>query len=215
LVVVLLSLVAFGVANADIEFNGVLDVGVTITRIDSVTLGAPHMSFLTLDWGLNPPMDTYVFTGVQARPETVALYGSMNGFRVLKTLVRPDTSTWYPLCLVTYPAMVKFYGTGYGGVEESKSAVAPPPRLAVSPSVVTGRMTVRLQPVGTSRQVVEIRDAIGNVVRTLGCTTGTDGVATETWNREDEFGRLVPEGVYFCRYTASDVIEVRKVLVAR
>jgi flagellar hook assembly protein FlgD len=75
-------------------------------------------------------------------------------------------------------------------------------------------MTVRLQPVGNSRPVVEIHDAVGNVIRSLDCTAGTDGMATATWNREDEFGQLVPEGVYFCRYAAADVIAVRKVLVA-
>jgi hypothetical protein len=52
------------------------------------------------------------------------------------------------------------------------------------------------------------------LVRSLGCTAGADGAATATWNREDEFGRLVPEGVYFCRYAASDVIAVRKIIVA-
>jgi len=100
------------------------------------------------------------------------------------------------------------------GVEESKPSAERLPRLSVSPSVVTRQMTVRLQPVGTSRQVVEIYDAVGNVVRSLDCIAGTDGAATATWNREGEFGRLVPEGAYFCRYAAADVIAVRKVLVA-
>jgi hypothetical protein len=109
---------------------------------------------------------------------------------------------------------VMFYGAEEPGVEEPGLAAAPQPRLAVSPSVVTGQMTVRLQPVGTGRPAVEIYDAVGNVVRSLSCTAGADGVATATWNREDEFGRLVPEGVYFCRYAAANVIAVRKVLVA-
>jgi hypothetical protein len=110
--------------------------------------------------------------------------------------------------------LVKFYGTGYGGVEESKPSVDGLPRLTVSPSVVTGQMTVGLQPVGNSRPAVEIHDAAGNVVRSLDCTAGADGFATAIWSREDDCGRLVPEGVYFCRYAAADVIAVRKVLVA-
>jgi flagellar hook assembly protein FlgD len=75
-------------------------------------------------------------------------------------------------------------------------------------------MTVRLQPAGNGRQVVEIHDAAGNVIRTLSCAAGASGVATATWNREDDRGRLVPEGVYFCLYAGADVIAVRKVLVA-
>jgi len=109
------------------------------------------------------------------------------------------------------PPGVKFYDSRYGVIEESKPVVE---RLAVSPSVVTGQMAVRLQPVGTARPVVEIHDAVGNVVRSLDCTAGTSGAATATWNREDDHGRLVPEGVYFCRYAGADVIAVRKVLVA-
>jgi flagellar hook assembly protein FlgD len=61
--------------------------------------------------------------------------------------------------------------------------------------------------------VVEIHDAVGNVVRSLDCTAGADGVATATWNHEDDHGRLVPEGVYFCRYAAAGGAAVRKVLV--
>jgi len=63
--------------------------------------------------------------------------------------------------------------------------------------------------------VVEIHDAVGKLIRTLICAAGANGAATATWNREDEFGRFVPEGVYFCRYAASDAGAVRKVLVAR
>jgi flagellar hook assembly protein FlgD len=75
-------------------------------------------------------------------------------------------------------------------------------------------MAIRLQPVGNGRQVVEIHDAVGNVIRSLDCCAGTNGVATATWNREDDRGRLVPEGIYFCRYAGAGVVAVRKVLVA-
>jgi len=57
---------------------------------------------------------------------------------------------------------------------------------------VTGQMSVRLQPVGTSRPVVEIHDARGNVIRSLECVTVSGGAATATWNREDDRGHLVP-----------------------
>ena len=88
------------------------------------------------------------------------------------------------------------------------------PCLAVSPSVVTTQMMVRLQPVGSGRPVVEIHDVVGNVIRSLDCTAGTDGIATASWNREDDRGRLVPEGIYFCRYSAAGAVAVRKILVA-
>jgi hypothetical protein len=214
LLVVLFSLVAFGKANAEIEFGGVIDPKILIVLIDSVKLTSPDMFFLTPGWGSHPPFDSHGFTGVTAWPASVALHGILGPFPTHKIIVRPDTSTWYPLCLDVNPPMVKFYGTWDGGVEEAERVVQRQQCLTVSPSVVTGQMSVRLQPVGTGRPVVEIHDAAGNVIRSLDCTAGASGVATATWNREDDLGRPVPEGVYFCRYAGADVIAVRKVLVA-
>jgi hypothetical protein len=212
-VIVLCSLLTFGVANADIEFAGVIDLRLWVIQVDSVSLESPHMTILTPGWGEHPSPDTFVFAGVTAWPETLVLHGIVSSLPLHWTIVHPEPDRWYPIGFSLNPPYLWLYGTGYG-VEESRPLVAPTPRLAVSPSVVTGQMSVRLQPVGTGRPVVEIYDATGNVVRSLDCTAGTDDVATATWNREDDHGRLVPEGIYFCRYAASDVIAVRKVLVA-
>ena len=214
LAVVLISLVACGVANA-IEFHGVINPKTIVTRVDSVVLTTPDMTILTPGWGTHTPMDTFNFTGVTAWPASVIVHGTGGPFPFHQTIVRPDTVTWYSLGFGTNTPLVKFYGDWVqGGVEESRYVVERQQCLAVSPSVVTGQMTVRLQPVGAGRPVVEIHDAAGNVIRSLSCTAGASGFATATWNRKDDFGRLVPEGVYFCRYAASGAAAVRKVLVA-
>jgi hypothetical protein len=213
LAIVLFSLIAFGVANADIEFVGVLDPNSYVLVVDSVNLRKPDTTFFAPGWGSERPYDTFHFTGVTAWPETIVMNGTESSIPFHKVIVRPKPDTWYNLDFTTLPAKVKFYGTGYG-VVESKPAVELP-QLGVNPSVVTGQMTIRLQSVGTSRPVVEVYDATGNMIRSLDCTSGTDGAATATWNREDDHGCLVPEGVYFCRYAGADVIAVRKVLVAR
>jgi hypothetical protein len=210
---VMVSLFAFGVANADIEFGGVLDPRLYVLQVDSVSFTPPDTILLTPGWGTHPPSDTFHFTGVTVWPETLVLHGTAGPFPLHWPIVRPKPDTWYALGFSTAPPLLWLYGTGYG-VEESKPVVAPLPRLTVSPSVVSGELMVRLQPVGAGRPVVQIHDAVGNVVRSLDCTAEAGGVATATWNREDEFGRLVPEGVYFCRYAGADVIAVRKVLVA-
>ena len=212
LAVVLVSLFAFGLANAEIEFVGVLYPRTYVLEVDSVNLQTPDMTLFTPGWGSETPYDTFHFAGVTAWPETLVLHGIAGPFSIDRTVVRPKPDSWYDLNLSTAPPRVMFYGTGYG-VGESKP-VGERTQLAVSSSVVTGQMTVRLQHVGSGRQVVVIHDAVGNVVRSLDCIAGTDGPATATWNREDDRGRLVPEGVYFCRYAAADVIAVRKVLVA-
>jgi hypothetical protein len=212
LVVVLASLVTFSVANAEFSFHAVLDQMTTVTRIDSVRLTSPDMFFPTTGWGSQTPLDTQDFAGLTAWPLSIRLFGTMDGSPVSRSIYPPKTDTWYFVSLSLPSSRVMFWRDP--GVEESKPAAELQPRLVVSPSVVTGLMTVRLQPVSTSRPVVEIYDAAGNVVRSLSCTAGTDGAATAMWNREDEFGRLVPEGIYFCRYAAANVIAVRKVLVA-
>jgi len=209
LFVVLVSLVVFGVANAD--FDGVLDQGTTVTSIDSVVMLSPGRTFLTPGWGTTP-MDTWTFAGVPL-PGSITLHGTINSIPTHgPAIMNPIADTWYRVGMGVQAPFVEFTNVQVG-VEESKSAVGRVQCLAVSPSVVTGQMTVRLQPVGAGRPVVDIHDAAGNVIRSLSCTAGARGVATATWNRKDDFGRLVPEGVYFCRYAAGSVVAVRKVLV--
>jgi hypothetical protein len=210
LAVVLISLVAFGVANAD--FIGVITPGTVVTRVDSLKTTSPDVLFLTAGWGTHLPVDTFNFTGVSGSPATISMYGTAAGFPAQKVITHPLPDFEYRFGIGVVAPIVKFFGEI--GVEESKSLVEARQCLAVSPSVVTGQMTIRLQPIGAGKPVVEIHDAVGNVVRSLGCTAGASGVATATWNRRDDFGRLVPEGVYFCRYAASGAAAVRKVLVA-
>jgi hypothetical protein len=212
LVAILLSLVVFGVANAQIEFHGIFKPQPYLVEMDSVVLTSPNMTLLTPGWGTHPPLDTHHFSGVTAWPASITLCGSFNGDPKEIPIANPLPNIWYELPIgVVRPSVYFWEGAG---VEESNPVVEHRQCLAVSPSVVTGQMTIRLQPVEMSRPVVRIHDATGNVIRTLGCAAGTDGVATATWNREDGFGHLVPEGVYFCRYAAAGVVAVRKVLVA-
>ena len=138
---------------------------------------SPDMTFPTAGWGPHPPMDTFNFPGVSGSPATVTLHGTVN-FPISKLISHPLPDTWYPLCMGVVTSYVLFHGEI--GVEESTPAVERLQCLNVSPSVVTGQMTVRLQPVGTGRPVVEIHDAVGNVIRSLNCTAGANGAATAT-----------------------------------
>ena len=210
LFVVLVSLVAFGVAYAD--FDGVIDPLTTVTSIDSVVMTGPAMTFLTPGWG-STPMDTWSFAGVPL-PGSITLHGTINGIPTHgPAIMNPVADTWYRVGMGVQAPLVEFTNVQVG-IEEPKSAVGRLRRLDVSPTVVTEQMTIRLQSVGAGRPVVEIHDAAGNVVRSLDCTAEADGAATAKWNREDDFGRLMPEGVYFCRYAAAGLVAVRKVLVA-
>jgi hypothetical protein len=216
LAVVVMSLAAFGIGNALTPFSGVIDPNTTITNVDTAIMNVltETDTFLTPEWSATGSVpDTFKFPDLAAWPSKVTLIGTIMGMPNVSEFQAPQPDTWYRFQSGSPIApRVKFYSAPTG-LEESHPAPEPLQRLNVSPSVVTGQMTVRLQPVATGRPVVDIHDAVGNVIRSLTCTAGADGIAGATWNREDESGRLVPEGVYFCRYAASGTVAVRKVLV--
>ena len=146
-------------------------------------------------------------------PLQVELASDIDGLHMHQVFPAPASNVWYFFMPVPPPLpQVMFYGTT--GVEDSRTAIEARPRLDVSPSVVTAQMTVRLQLEGPGGQVVEVLDATGNLVRSLYCTAGPNGLATATWHCENGSGRLVPAGVYFFRHAASGAVAVRKVLVA-
>ncbi len=216
LVVVLVSLVAFGIGNAQTPFSGVINANTNLTVVDTAILRvlSDTNTYLTSGWmASGSQLDTFQFPDQAAWPSQVTLIGTVMGIPNTSVFPNPLPDTWYQFQSGTPSApLVKFISPA-SGLEESRSAFGPVQRLNVSPSVVTGQMTVRLQPVGTGRPRVVVHDAVGNVVRSRDCTIGADGIAGATWNREDESGRLVPEGIYFCRYATSDIVAVRKVLV--
>jgi hypothetical protein len=178
-----------------------------------VIAGQPD-TFVTIGWGADSVgLDTFDFPDLAAWPTAVMLRGRIDVVHTTFFFPAPASGVWYDFAPSQPPKpKVMFYGMT--GVEESRSAVEPESRLNVSPSVVTTQMTVRLQRPGPGRPVVEVFDAAGNLIRSLACTAGANGLATATWNREDGLGHIVPAGVYFCQYAASGAVAVRKVLVA-
>jgi len=216
LALVALSLAAFGVGNAETSFHGVVNPNGHQVWVDTVVVMVPPMrdTFSTIGWGSDSvAIDTFDFPNLAAWPLQIVLTSRIDGMRIQQVFPAPMNGVWYDMMPVPPPLpQVMFYGEV--GVEESRGAIELQPRLNVSPSVVTAQMTVSLQFAGPGRQVVEVLDAAGNLVRSLTSTAGRNGLAAATWHREDEFGRLVPGGVYFCRYAASGAVEVRKVLVA-
>jgi hypothetical protein len=216
LAVLVLSLAAFGVGNALTPFSGVIDPNTTITVVDTAILNVltETDTFLTTGWSATGTVpDTFPFPDLAAWPSKVTLIGTIMGRPNTSEFQAPQPDTWYRFSYGSPVAPFAKFISHATGLEESRSASEPLQRLNVSPSVVTGQMTVRLQPAATGRPVVVVHDAVGNVVRSLDCTAGVDGVARTTWDRKDGSGRLVPEGIYFCRYAASGVVAVRKVLV--
>ena len=211
LAVVLVSLVAISIAAAT-DFHGVLNPNGFQMTADSVRVSPHDTTFITANWG-GTVVDTFNFPDLVNWPTTVVLYGHMPLGPNTTTIPNPISLHWYNVSSGgTHTPLVMFYGAG--GVEESKPTVELRPCLNVNPSVVTTQMMVSVRPSGQAKPVVEVLNATGNLIRSLNCTSGANGLATATWNRADGSGHLVPRGVYFCRYAASGAVAVRKVLVA-
>jgi len=217
LAVVLVSLAAFGIASAQQDFHGVIDPNTYDVIVDSAIIVTPSLTETvdTPGWSADSVgVDTFNFPDLPEWPTRVTLMSRIAGRFNLSPFASPVRDIWYNFALSgMFAPKAKFFGAG-GAVEESRPALERRQCLNVSPSVVTAQMTVRVQPAGPGRPVVAVLDAAGNLIRSLNCTAGANGLATATWNREDGLGHLVPGGVYFCRYAASGAVAVRKVLVA-
>ena len=214
----LLVAVHASLANPYFEYVGFLSTGSHVVAVDSMTVldrNGGSSCRHTAGWGGDTGVvDTFSYQSESLfTPIVITFFLVQDDSALVFGIPNFMVDSWY--MIPGSPRQAKVMFSGFAGLEEDRRSLLGRAGLTVSPSVVTGQMTLRLQPVGTGRPVVEILDAVGNVIRSLDCTAGAGGFASATWNRTDESGRLVPEGVYFCRYAAADVIAVRKVLVAR
>jgi hypothetical protein len=204
-------------ANPYFEYIGFLSTGSHVVAVDSMTVldrSGGIVCRRTAGWGGDTGVvDTFSYQSESLlTPIVVTFFLLQDDSALVFGIPNFTVDSWYIIPGSPREAEVMF--SGFAGLEEDRHRMSGRAGLTVSPSVVTGQMTLRVQPVATGRPVVQIHDAAGNVIRSLGCTAGADGVATATWNREDDRGRLIPEGVYFCRCSGADVIATRKVLVA-
>jgi hypothetical protein len=138
---------------------------------------------------------------------------------IVKMLVdSADTTTvWFSRCRLNegqVPCTTrsgKFYGVPTG-VEQTSSLV-PSSQFSVWPSLVTHSVWVRLAAGNGGWVRISVCDVSGNPVRVL-----YDGVAHAAgqrlyWNCDDDRGRRVPAGVYFCTFVAGEQRIIRKVVL--
>jgi flagellar hook assembly protein FlgD len=100
------------------------------------------------------------------------------------------------------------------GIEEGGRTPSGPARLTVSPGISTGTVTIRAEHVSGGRCVAEVYDALGNRVRTL-VLYRSGAAASATWNGDDDLGRRLPEGIYYCSLADAANPAVRKLILTR
>jgi len=214
----LLALVAAlaPLAHASVQIAGVLSTGSHTVIVDSALIQDENgnmYTFLTPGWQDDSmAMDTFVFPPIDYAPLQIELGLTVGGSPTWLTLLNPFDDTWYIIPSTPTEAMVKFFWSN--GIEENGRRPSEPARLTVNPGIITGTATVRAEHVGIGRYEVEIYDALGNRVRTL-VLHRSGAAASATWNGDDNLGRRLPEGIYYCCLNDAVGPAVRKLILAR
>ena|GEM_PF-484146 len=205
--------------RAAVLTTGTLSAGTHTVSGDSVEIMDEHGAlkrFVTTGWivlpgetlasDFNPPMD--------AKPMMLTLWYSQDDVDSVLMIMPPGPvqDSWYTLPGTPTEAQVKF-DTGYvDAIGESGRPQHVRAGLTVSPSIVGAGAVIRAERVAGTSCAFALYDVAGNRVRTLR-TQISSGAATATWNGTDDFGRRLPEGIYYCCLDDPANATVRKLVL--
>jgi hypothetical protein len=201
----LLLLAVMPPAAAQVVVTGSLETAIEPVDVDSAffAFGGQDTWFLTTGWHANPEQTIqFAFPPFAGFPDTIRLAARFSGTPVTKEIDGPSRQTWYRFDAPHDQTRVMFESPSAVG-EGSRGPAFP--YLTVSPSLVRDAAVIRSSGGG----LLELADAAGNTVRTL------PAAAVVLWPGEDDSGRRLPEGVYFCRLVRGEQSLVRKVILAR
>ena len=203
-ILVLVGMVA--TASGALVITGYLKTVTEPVGIDSAYFqsGSQNTWFPTTGWHCDTmASDTFVFPPFADFPTIVRLAAKFNGASLLQEFNGPVRQVWLPFWDPHDPTQAMFDAPATG-IEEGRRNPAGL-FLAVSPSVVRDAAVILTSGTGC----LELVDAAGNAVRTF------PAAATVRWAADDDAGRALPEGIYFCRLTAGQTAIVRKLILAR
>ena len=86
---------------------------------------------------------------------------------------------------------------------------------AIAPNPCPGLAQVRYALGAEGPVSITVHDLCGRQVRVLASGVRAPGRYTAEWRGEDDAGRELANGVYFCRFAAGDTRATRKVILAR
>jgi hypothetical protein len=117
-------------------------------------------------------------------------------------------------------AVVGFWQADYQvGITEKQGPVLPKglvTRLdAVAPNPFRDWTRVRYSLAAEGPVSIVVHDLAGRAVRTLVNGPQSAGRYTANWHGQDDAGRELAGGIYFCRFEACERLDVSKVLIAR
>ncbi len=84
-----------------------------------------------------------------------------------------------------------------------------------APNPFRSRTLIRYSLAQEAEVLLQVYDPTGRQVKTLVSSARHPGRYTLSWNGTDDHGRLLANGIYFCRFKAGDYREVKKLLLTR
>jgi hypothetical protein len=117
-------------------------------------------------------------------------------------------------------AVVGFWQADYQtGIAEKQGPVFPKGLItrleAVAPNPFRNQTQVRYALATEGPVYIEVHDLAGRAVRTLVTGRQPAGRYDVVWRGQDDAGRELANGIYFCRLEAGDRLDVTKILLAR
>lgn len=205
----------------EVQTTGVLSTGshsVVIDSLEIMDVGGGISRYRTAgEWsGDTMVVDSFVCTpGMGFFPMLVMTWGSLDGtpFTLPIPSIVPDT--WYIIPSAAQEAMLWFDWKVVIGVEEHGRPVLGRAGLTASPSIVRAGTTIRAERVAGPSTAFLFFDAAGNRVRTLRAQASPAGAASANWTGEDDLGRMLPEGIYYCRLDDAANSPARKLIISR
>ncbi len=205
-------------AHADVLTTGVLSTGSHLVYGDSVTImdiGGGFRIYITTGWGGDTMVvDSSVLTPpMLANPMDIMFHYRQDDSASMLPIHMPVSDSWYIIPGAPTEAQVKFIFTNVGVAEPGRPGQMRT-ALTVSPSIVRTGATIRAERVAGPSCTFTLFDVAGNRVRTLRTQASASGAASATWNGNDDRGRRLPEGIYYCCLDDPATPTVRKLVLS-
>ena len=206
-------------AHASVQVTGVLSTGSHVVSVDSTVIsdeGGGFNTFPAPGWqGDSLAVDTFAFPPIDFAPLVVDMRLTVDCSPSFFSIPGVQQDTWYVIPGTPTEAQVMFSWQDITGVDEHGRPARRRAGLSVSPSVVGARASIRAERVAGTNCAFEFYDVAGNRVRTLRTQASSSGAASATWSGEDDLGRRLPEGIYYCCLNDAANPSVRKLVLTR
>jgi len=151
-------------------------------------------------------------------PELAALDSDGDGFTNGEELQDPN-GTWQPsqsapgdASLVTHPGIASDFPTSVNLVEGSPNQYQ---LFNNYPNPFNPTTTIKFSVPNASQVNINIFNSLGQLVNELVNDNFSSGQYSAVWNGRDNFGSVLPSGIYFYRMTTGDFVQSKRMILLK